>query len=248
MRHKVATAETENPNKLRKAIVSGVAAMGLGATLMSGAACEPVPVDPSETTTTTAPPDNGISWMGDSITVLQGGAIVEAFPGADIYATPGWRMDQIQPYLDDVIADGDQFLVYNAGTNDAMQDLDPAIPYQAFISSVENPAANLDCVVLTTVSQITAEYPTNYQGAPEQYNPNSAATMNALIAETVANQDDQPPFYTVADWNAVVTGPDGESYLAMGERNDRIHENVAGAYKLTEIQGAALEACPAYNG
>jgi len=104
-------------------------------------------------------------------------------------------------------------------------------------------------VVLTTVSEITAEFPTNYQGAPEQHNEQSAAATNALIAETVASQDDQPPFYTIADWNAAVMAP-GDETTPSGEElylsDDRIHQNVAGAYKMTELQLDALAQCPTY--
>jgi lysophospholipase L1-like esterase len=170
-----------------------------------------------------------VAVVGDSITVVAGGAITQDLRARyhpDIQAELGQRIDQMLPALAEQLRHHPRAVVVNLGTNDMLQAQVHPDWQSGFVRLVAM-VSSLPCVVFVTISSL---------GRSSISEPAVAGDINDAIARAVV---DHPNFHVV-DWNALVHADNGSSLLLP----DNVHPSAQGSQRLAAaIRDALAHKC-----
>jgi lysophospholipase L1-like esterase len=167
-----------------------------------------------------------VAVVGDSITVLAGGAITQDLRGRydpDIQAELGQRIDQMLPALAGQLRHHPRAVVVNLGTNDMLQAQVHPDWQTGFVRLVAMVASS-PCVVFVTVSSL---------GRSPVSTPAVADDIDAAIARAVVDHHN----FHVVDWNALVHAGNGMSLLLP----DKVHPSAEGSRRLAGAIRDVLE-------
>lgn len=165
--------------------------------------------------------------VGDSITVLSGGAIKQTLGTKDrlrIEAQFGKRTDEMLSRLKGGMDDPSgkpAAIILNLGTNDALQKRPTA---EADYLKLVHAAEEAPCIVLTTI---------NVQGDPAA--GEVVRRLNA-ITNVIATGN---PKVRVADWQQIIT-----SNPQLLLPNDQVHPGAEGSQVLADLYARTLPGCP----
>ena len=174
-------------------------------------------------------PEGGLTLLGDSITILIGGATeakLAGYTSTRVKALWGARIDEQLAEAADIAKRRPDQVIVNLGTNNILQDrpLDASI---AEYRQILDAFSDLHCVGVITINEHISQLGVDRSAAAIEFN----AALRALAADY--------PNTTVTEWSSIFVFPQDQVLLD----SDTVHPLPDGVERLASTYEAIARAC-----